>query len=125
MKTLLEIVKKTNLTLSELSEKISLSDNTLQKWIYGSRTPNPEKVDMIYYYAHEINPASWHCGIIDYYNATKNGSGTLRLLDIVREGVSSIQKTDFNLLKALQPYLSEGSARLVDEIVSKQDNNNV
>lgn len=125
MKTLLEIVKKTNFTLHELSEKISVPDTTLQKWIYGSRTPNPEKVDMIYYYAHEINPASWHCGIIDYYNATKNGSGTLRLLDIVREGVSSIQKTDFNLLKALQPYLSEGSARLVDEIVSKQDNNNV
>lgn len=120
MKTLLEIVKKTNLTLSELSEKISVPDNTLQKWIYGSRTPNPEKVDLIYYYAHEINPASWRCAIIDYYNETKNGSGTLRLLDIVREGVDSIQTSDFELLKALQPYLSESSTRLVNDIITQK-----
>ena len=120
MKKLLEIVKKTSLTLSELSEKICVPDNTLQKWIYGSRTPNPEKVDLIYYYAHEINPASWHCAIIDYYNETKNGSGTLRLLDIVNDGIDSIQDTDYELIKELQPYLSEGSAMLVNDIITQK-----
>ena len=120
MKKLLEIVKKTSLTLSELSEKISVPDNTLQKWIYGSRTPNPEKVDLIYYYAHEINPAAWHSGIIDYYYDTKDGIGTLRLLDVVNDGIGSIQDTDYELVKALQPYLSEGSARLVNDIITQK-----
>lgn len=118
MKTVYQLVKKTGFTVNELANKLSVSKTTLEKYMNGTRTPSSEILDLIYYYAKKINPASWHCGIIDYYNATKNGPGTLRLLDIVREGVSSIQKTDFNLLKALQPYLSEGSARLVSEIVS-------
>lgn len=125
MKTVYQLVKNTGFTVNELADKLSVSKTTLEKYMNGTRTPSGEILDLIYYYAKEINPASWHCGIIDFYNAERNSSGTLRLLDIVREGVSSIQNTDFNLLKALQPYLSEGSARLVDEIVSGQDNNNV
>ena len=118
MKTVYQLVKKTGFTVNELANKLSVSKTTLEKYMNGTRTPSNEILDLIYYYAKEINPASWHCGIIDFYNAERNCSGTLRLLDIVREGVSSIQKTDFELLKALQPYLSEGSARLVSKIVS-------
>lgn len=115
---LFKIIKKTGLSLDALGGKIGVSKSTLNKWKSGERTPDPEKVDIIYYLAKEINPASWHCGVIDYYNATKDGTGTLRLLDIVNDGIGSIRETDFELLKALRLYLSESAAMLADEIIS-------
>lgn len=114
---LFKIIKKTGLSLDTLGEKINVSKSTLNKWKSGERTPDPEKVDIIYYLAKEINPASWNTGIIDYYNATKDGTGTLRLLDVVNDGIGSIRETDFELLKALKLYLSESAAMLADEII--------
>lgn len=125
MKTVYQLVKNTGFTVKDLADKLSVSKTTLEKYMNGTRTPSSEMLDLIYYYAKEINPASWHCGIIDFYNDTMNGSATLRLLDIVNGGLQSIQKTDFEYLKALHPYLPEPSAKLVSEIVSEQDNNNV
>lgn len=122
---LFKIIKKTGLSLDALGEKIGVSKSTLNKWKSGERTPDSEKVDIIYYLAKEINPASWHTGIIDYYNATKDGTGTLRLLDIVNDGIGSIRETDFELLKALRLYLSESAAMLADEIIKKMENENV
>lgn len=115
---LFKIIKKTGLSLDTLGEKINVSKSTLNKWKSGDRTPDPEKLDIIYYLAKEINPASWHTAIINYYNATKDGAGTLRLLDIVNDGIGSIRETDFDLLKALKLYLSESAAMLADEIIS-------
>lgn len=120
MKTISQLVKSTDFTVQELADKLGVSKTTLEKCMNGTRTPNSKMLDLIYYYAHEINPASWHCAIIDYYNETKNGSGTLRLLDIVNDGIDSIQDTDYELVKALQPYLSEGSAMLVNDIITQK-----
>lgn len=122
---LFKIIKKTGLSLDALGKKIGVSKSTLNKWKSGERTPDPEKVDIIYYLAKEINPVSWHCSVIDYYNATKDGTGTLRLLDIVNDGIGSIRETDFELLKALRLYLSESAAMLADEIIKKRENENV
>lgn len=120
MKTISQLVKSTNFTVQELADKLGVSKTTLEKCMSGTRTPNSKTLDLIYYYAHEINPTAWHSGIIDYYNNTRDGAGTLRLLDIVREGIDSIQDTDYELVKALQPYLSEGSARLVNDIITQK-----
>lgn len=120
MKTISQLVKSTDFTVQELADKLGVSKTTLEKCMNGTRTPNSKMLDLIYYYAHEINPTAWHSGVIDYYNNTKDGTGTLRLLDIVNDGIDSINETDTELLKALQYYLSESSARLADEIINKK-----
>lgn len=120
MKTISQLVKSTDFTVQELADKLNVSKTTLEKCMNGTRTPNTKTLDLICYYAHEINPTAWHSGIIDYYYDTKDGTGTLRLLDVVNDGIDSIQDTDYELVKELQPYLSEGSARLVNDIITQK-----
>lgn len=120
MKTISQLVKSTNFTVQELADKLGVSKTTLEKCMNGTRTPNSKTLDLIYYYAHEINPTAWHSGIIDYYYDTKDGTGTLRLLDVVNDGIDGIQDTDYELVKALQPYLSEGSAILANDIIKQK-----
>ena len=60
MKTVYQLVKNTGFTVNELADKLSVSKTTLEKYMNGTRTPSGEILDLIYYYAKEINPASIH-----------------------------------------------------------------